>query len=88
MAKERKQRIVLPPGWRHQKITPRMKKACDRCDQPIVGKVRVKHVAKTRPFPTESFYCAHCAVFKMNEEVQAQLTRINYFVVRLASGDV
>ncbi len=85
MAKERKRRASLPKGWIVQKLTSRMRTPCSTCGEAIVGVYRVKHMAATRPFPTQSFHCPHCAVRGIHAEIAIQLEKVNYFVYRVAS---
>lgn len=79
MVKKRTRSVIkLPPGWKAEALTPRMKKPCDTCGAaPKI--VRIVHTIDGYPFPTTQCLCATCALGAMNTENRAVAQRISEF---------
>ncbi len=64
-------RMSLPPGWKAEVVTPRMKKACKACGEVPNGDLRLVRTVDSYPYPTSEVYCPACAIATMEAWVQA-----------------
>ena len=64
-------RMQLPPGWKAEAITPRMKKACKGCGDVPSGALRLVETVDSYPYPTSEAYCVPCAIARMETWIQS-----------------